>query len=215
MLASGEGTNFEALYDACATGYADAEIAVVLCNRRGAKVLERADRAGVEGVFIDPKQAASREEYDRVLQTHLEMYGVDLVCGAGFMRILSAPFVESYRDRILNVHPSLLPAFPGLDAIEQAWEWGVKVTGATVHIIDTELDHGPILFQHAVEVRPDDTLATLTERVHLAEYTIYPKALRFWGSQGGVQISGRRVIVDEEVPDPPWSPGLPPALQGG
>jgi phosphoribosylglycinamide formyltransferase-1 len=169
----------------------------------------------VEGVFADPKDVSSREEFDRSLLSHLKMYGVDLVCGAGYMRLLSPEFVRAYQNRILNVHPSLLPAFPGLDAIAQAWEWGAKVTGASVHIIDTELDHGPILFQHAVEVRPDDTLESLTERVHLAEYVVYPKALRWWAVQDRIRFSGRCVLIDTEPPDPPWAGELPPGLRGG
>jgi phosphoribosylglycinamide formyltransferase-1 len=215
VLASGEGTNFQALHDACVSGYAGAEIVVVLCNRRESGVLRRAAHAGVEGVFVDPRDAPSRESYDRMLLAHLKMYGVDLVCAAGYMRLLSPEFVGAYANRILNVHPSLLPAFPGLEAVEAAWSWGVRVTGATVHIIDTELDHGPILYQRAVDVRPDDTLEKLTERVHLAEYAVYPKALRFWASTTNVRLDGRRVVVDTEHPDPPWSPGPPPSLRGG
>jgi len=212
VLASGDGTNFQALHDACVTGYADAEIVCVLTNKRSAGVLRRAAHAGVEGVFVDPKDTEGRDAYDRMLLANLKMFGVDLVCGAGFMRILGPGFVAAYHNRILNVHPSLLPAFPGLDAIEQAWNHGVKVTGATVHIIDAELDGGPIVFQRAVEVRPDDTIETLTERVHLAEYAIYPKALRFWGSLDRIKISGRTVITGD-VPDPPWAGELPPALR--
>ncbi len=211
VLASGEGTNFQALSDACAVGYAEAEIAAVLTDRSDAGVLRRAARAGVPATFVDPREAASREDYDRILLKHLEEDGVDLVCGAGFLRILSSGFVQAYEGRILNIHPSLLPAFPGLHAVRQAWEWGVKVTGVTVHVIDTELDHGPIVLQRAVDVRPDDTLETLERRIHRTEYVLYPEALRLWAA-GAVRLEGRRVTLTLEPSEPPWAGGLPPGL---
>ena len=214
ILASGSGTNFQALQDACASGYAPAEFAVVLSNKPDAYVLRRAERAGVEGVFVDPKGAASREEYDRQLTAYLEKHQVDLVCGAGYLRLLSPEFVRSFENRILNVHPSLLPAFPGLHGVEQAWEWGVKVTGVTVHVIDAELDHGPIVLQRAVEVRPADTLESFEARIHLMEYVLYPKALCLW-AEGRVKFDGRRVVIEGDVPDPPWAGDYPPGLRGG
>lgn len=213
VLASGGGTNFQALHDACVTEYAPAEIVCVLSNRRDAGVLRRAARAGVEGVFVDPADAPDREAYDRLLLSHLKRFGVDLVCNAGYMRILSEVFCDAYRRSALNVHPSLLPAFPGLRAIEQAWEWGVKVTGATVHIVTHDLDAGPIVFQRAVDVRPDETPESLEHRVHLAEYVVYPKALRFWATSDRIRLDGRRVVVSDEPPDPPWAGRLPPSLE--
>lgn len=215
ILASGEGTNFQALHDACATGYAHARIVVALTNRPDAGVLRRADRAGVDAAYVDPQEASSREGYDEMLLAHLRKHDVELVCGAGFLRILSPVFVDAYANRILNVHPSLLPAFPGLDANERAWDWGVKVTGVTVHLIDAELDHGPILYQRAVDVLPTDDLASLTARLHAVEYALYPKALRYWAECGGVRLDGRRVVIEREVPDPPWAGGPPPGLEGG
>lgn len=212
VLASGEGTNFQTLHDACVTGYAAAEIVCVLSNRREAGVLRRAAHAGIEGIFVDPADAPDRESYDRLLLANLKRFGVDLVCCAGYMRILSPVFCEAYRHQALNVHPSLLPAFSGLRPIEQAWEWGARVTGATVHVMTAELDAGPIVFQRAVDVRPDDTLESLERRIHLAEYVVYPKALRFWAESESIRLSGRRVIVDAEPPDPPWAGGLPPSL---
>ncbi|HVL82131.1 MAG TPA: phosphoribosylglycinamide formyltransferase [Actinomycetota bacterium] len=213
VLASGSGTNFQALADACATGYADAEIGVVLSNRPGAGALERAERAGIEAVYVDPARAVDRESYDRLLLDHLTKFEIDLVCAAGYMRLLSPVFVSAFEERILNVHPSLLPAFPGLDAVKQAWEWGVTVTGVTVHVIDAELDHGPIVLQASVDIRPDETLADIERRIHLTEYVLYPKALKLWAS-GAVRIDGRRVAIDQEVEDPPWAGDVPPGLRG-
>ena len=213
VLASGSGTNFQALHDACAAGYADAEIAVVASNRAGAGVLARAERAGVDAVFVDPARAADRESYDRLLLDVLAKYEVDLVCGAGYLRLLSPAFVAAYEQRILNVHPSLLPAFPGLHAITEAWEWGVAVTGVTVHVIDTDLDSGPILLQQAVPVDRSATVEDLERSIHLVEYVLYPKALKLWAA-GAVRIDGRRVTFDREVDDPPWAGSLPPGLRG-
>lgn len=213
VLASGSGTNFQALQDACACGYVGAEIAVVLTNKPDAGVLARAARVGVEGLFVDPKQAASREEYDGALLDHLRARDVELVCNAGWLRILSDAFVRAFENRALNVHPSLLPAFPGLHVIEQAFEWGVKVTGVTVHVVDTELDHGPIVAQRAVEIRPHDSLEDVERRIHLTEYALYPKALKLW-TEGRVKIEGRRVTVIQDVEDPPWSGDYPPSLRG-
>lgn len=213
VLASGSGTNFQALHDACATGYADAEIVCVVTNKADAGVLLRAGAAGVEGVFVDPKAASSREGYDGLLLEELERRKVELVCGAGYLRILSAVFIASFPGRALNIHPSLLPSFPGLHAVEQAWEAGVKVTGVTVHVMSEDLDAGPIVCQRAVEVTPADTLETLERKVHLTEYALYPKALRLF-AEGGVRIEDGRVIAPREVPDPPWAGGLPPGLRG-
>src|SRR5687768_16022246 len=150
VLASGSGTNFQALYDACASGYADAAVALVLTNTRDAPVLERGRAAAVQSVFVDPRSACSREEYDKQLRWHINEHGVELVCAAGFMRILSAEFVRTVQT--LNVHPSLLPAFPGLNAIRQAWDHGVRVTGVTIHLMDEHLDAGPIVAQRSVDV---------------------------------------------------------------
>lgn len=208
VLASGSGTNFCALRDACTTGYADATIACVLTNRADAGVLHRA--GDTPAVFVDPSAACSREEYDRMLVHHLEEHGVELVCGAGYMRLLSSGFVRHFENRILNVHPSLLPAFPGLDAIGQAWKHGVKVTGVTVHVIDDKLDNGPILFQRAVEV--PGSLADLEQSIHKVEYTLYPMAVKAWAA-GAVSIEGRRVEFSEDTPEPPWAGGLPPSLE--
>jgi phosphoribosylglycinamide formyltransferase 1 len=210
VLASGSGTNFQALQDACASGYAPAEIAVVVTNKADAGVLGRAARAGVEAAFVDPRAACSREEYDRQVRAWLDKHEVGLICGAGYLRLLSTPFVEAYAGRILNVHPSLLPAFPGLHAIDQAWSYGVKTTGVTVHFIEAALDSGPVIYQRAVPVPA--TLDELETAVHLVEYELYPMALKAFAERR-IALDGRHVTIDGTVPPPPWAGRRPPGLE--
>ncbi|MEX2539631.1 MAG: phosphoribosylglycinamide formyltransferase [Actinomycetota bacterium] len=213
VLASGRGTNFQALHDACTTGYADAEIVCVATNRPQAGVLERAAAAGVDGVVVASKGIASREAYDNELLDALEPFKADLVCGSGFMRIFSPVFIGAYRDNLLNVHPSLLPAFPGTHVIEEAWNWGAKVTGVTVHLMTEDLDSGPVVYQRALDVDASSTVEDLERRIHLLEYALYPKALKLF-AEGSFRIDGRRVVIERDVEDPPWAGELPPGLAG-
>ena len=191
ILISGRGSNFEAIADRVAAGAIPAEIAVVISNRPEAPGLEIARRRGLEAVSI-PSRGLDREVYDRMLLEELRRRRVDLVCLAGFMRLLSAGFIREFPNRILNIHPSLLPAFPGLDAQQQALEHGVKVTGCTVHFVDEFLDAGPIVLQRAVPVRDDDTVETLSARVLAEEHRAYSDALSIVLS-GRYSIDGRRV----------------------
>lgn len=211
VLASGNGTNFQALHDACTTGYADAEIVCVLTNKRDAPVLERAARAGVEGVFVDHK-GLTREARDEVLLQHYDERGVDFACHTGYMRILGRPYSKAMEGRALNVHPSLLPAFAGAHPMEDAWEWGVKTSGVTIHFHTEELDAGPIVLQRSVDVDRDDTFESFERNMHLVEYAIYPKALKLF-ADGALRTEGRRVLLDHDVEDPPWSGSLPPGLR--
>ena len=194
VLISGRGSNLQAIIDAIADGRLDAGLAVVISNRPAAAGLARATRAGVETVVVRHTDYPSREAFDLAMVNELRRRSVDLVCLAGFMRLLSAAFVEAFPNRILNIHPSLLPAFPGLDAQQQAWTHGVAVSGATVHIVTPELDDGPIVRQAAVPVEPDDTPETLTARILVEEHRIYPEAI---GAvlAGGWRIEGRRFIA--------------------
>ncbi len=210
VLASGNGTNFQALHDACQAGYLDAEIACVVTNKPDAPVLERAARAGVEGVFVDHK-GLSREARDERLLEEYDARGVGFACHAGYMRILGRPYCKAMEGRAFNVHPSLLPAFAGAHPIEDAWEWGAKTSGVTIHFSTEELDMGPIVLQRAVDITPDDAFETFEEKIHLVEYAIYPKALKLF-AEGALRIEGRRVVIDHDVPDPPWAGGLPPGL---
>ena len=193
VLISGRGSNLQAIIDAIAGGRLAAEIAVVISNRPDAPGLERARRAGIETEVLDRTAHGSREAYDRELAVALRRYDVALVCLAGFMRLLGPAFVSDFRDRILNVHPSLLPAFPGLHGQEQAWRHGVKVAGATVHIVTAELDAGPIVRQAAVPVHDDDTPETLSARILAEEHRIYPEAIGVL-LDGGWRVEGRRFV---------------------
>jgi phosphoribosylglycinamide formyltransferase-1 len=196
VLVSGRGSNLQALIDAGA-GQLGGEIALVFSNVENAPGLERARRAGIPALFRDHR-GRHREDFDRELLEALRHHGVDLVCLAGYLRLLSPAFVQALPERILNVHPSLLPAFPGLEAQRQAWEHGVKVSGATVHFVEDALDAGPILLQEAVAVREDDTTATLAARILEAEHRLYPRAVRLVLA-GRYRREGRRVVVLEDA----------------
>lgn len=192
VLISGRGSNMAALIEACHADDYPAEIVAVISNRPGAPGLDRAHDAGLATFTIDHKKFPSREAFDAALDRRLRDEGVELVCNAGFMRILSAGFVEAWRDRHLNIHPSLLPAFRGLHPHERAIETGVCVSGATVHFVRTEMDAGPIVAQAVVPVLPDDTADDLAARVLTAEHKLYPHALRLVAS-GAAWVEGETV----------------------
>ncbi|MBZ5625948.1 MAG: phosphoribosylglycinamide formyltransferase [Acidobacteriia bacterium] len=192
ILISGRGSNFEAIADAVANGSIAAEIVVVIANRPEARGLDAARQRGLNAISI-PSKGLDREVYDHMLLEELHKQQVDLVCLAGFMRLLSGSFIRQFPNRILNIHPSLLPAFPGLDAQHQALEHGVKITGCTVHFVDEHLDAGPILLQAAVPVLDDDTVESLSARILREEHRIYPEAIRIVLS-GRYATEGRRVI---------------------
>jgi phosphoribosylglycinamide formyltransferase-1 len=196
VLISGRGSNLQALIDARDRGELGGVIALVVSNVETAAGLDRARRAGIPTVVRDHR-GRTREDYDAELVTVLRDHGVEFVCLAGFMRLLSPVFIRGFPGRILNVHPALLPAFPGLDAQEQAFEHGVKVSGATVHLVDEGLDSGPIVAQEAVPVRSDDTAESLAARILEAEHRIYPRAVRLL-LEGRCRVEGRRVIVEGE-----------------
>jgi phosphoribosylglycinamide formyltransferase 1 len=193
ILISGRGSNFEAIARNVAAGDVPAEIAVVISNRADAKGLETARAFGIPAVCI-PSKGLDRETYDRMVLAELRGRGVELVCLAGFMRLLSATLIREFPNRILNIHPSLLPAFPGLDAQHQALEHGVRIAGCTVHFVNEELDAGPIIAQTAVPVKDDDTVETLSARILEQEHRIYSEALRIVIG-GQYRIEGRRVIL--------------------
>jgi phosphoribosylglycinamide formyltransferase 1 len=199
ILISGRGSNFEAIANSISRGKLDAEIAIVISNRASAPGLEIARERGIP-VRVIPSQGLDREAYDKLLVDELRLHEVDLVCLAGFMRLLSAHFVRAFPDRLLNIHPSLLPAFPGLDAQRQAFDHGVRITGCTVHFVDEFLDSGPILMQSAVPVLDSDTVETLSARILAQEHAIYPKAIQLV-AEGRVTIEGRRVRIREEESD--------------
>jgi phosphoribosylglycinamide formyltransferase 1 len=191
VLISGRGSNLQALIDAAAKRILGGQIAIVISNKANAAGLDRARAAGLETLVLDHRPFASRDDYDTELARILRARGVSLVCLAGFMRLIGPPLLSAFPNAILNVHPSLLPAFPGVDAQRQALEHGVKVSGATVHLVTGELDGGPIVLQSAVPVRDDDTVDFLSERILIEEHRIYPEAVRII-LDGQWQLEGRR-----------------------
>jgi phosphoribosylglycinamide formyltransferase 1 len=194
ILISGRGSNMQALIRASDDGRLDARIAVVISNRPEAPGLEHARNAGIETLVVDHRQFKSRHDFDRTLATELKSRNVAVVCLAGFMRLVGAGLLEAFPNAILNVHPSLLPAFPGVNAQQQALEHGVRVSGATVHLVTPDLDAGPIIIQACVPVRADDTVDSLSARILVEEHRIYPEAVRLMLADGW-RVDGRRFIA--------------------
>ncbi|MDP3804717.1 MAG: phosphoribosylglycinamide formyltransferase, partial [Candidatus Omnitrophota bacterium] len=192
VLCSGSGTNLQAIIDSVKSGYIPADIALVVSDNKKAYALERAKKSEIETLVLNPKDFKSREDFDKEIIKNLKKKNVELVVLAGFMRLLSRHFIEEYRNKIMNIHPALLPAFKGTRGIKDALECGAKVTGPTVHFVDEELDHGPIILQRAVEVKDDDTEDSLLDRVHREEHKIYPEAVKLF-VEGKLKIEGRRV----------------------
>ncbi|HTV00888.1 MAG TPA: phosphoribosylglycinamide formyltransferase [Luteitalea sp.] len=193
VLVSGRGSNLQAIIDAIAAGRLAATVGIVIANQKGAPALERAARAGIETAVIEHRGWPSRADFEQALLERLALAGVTVVCLAGFMRILSPTFIEGAPGPVLNVHPSLLPAFPGVDAQRQAWEHGVTVAGATVHLVTAELDAGPIVVQATVPVLPGDTVDDVSARILVEEHRILPEAIAAV-ARPGWRLDGRRFI---------------------
>jgi phosphoribosylglycinamide formyltransferase-1 len=194
VISSGRGENLRYILQATRSGYLPAEVRIVLADQKDAGALRIAGEYGVKAVFVDPA-GMSRQDYDQVLLEHLDREGVELVVLTGFMRILSQRLVGQYRHRILNIHPALLPAFRGMNAFQQALDYGVKWTGTTIHLVDEEVDHGPIIYQVPVPVEDGDTYQSLKARVQKAEYEAYPKAIKMF-IEGRPKIVGRKVVFE-------------------
>jgi len=194
VFASGGGSNFGAIIDQVQKGKLDVSIELLVCDRPNAFVVERANEAKVPVFAFRPKDYESREAYEAIILRELQERQVDLVVMAGYMRIITDVLVEPFYGRMINVHPSLLPSFPGVRAIEQAVEYGVKQTGVTVHFVDGGLDSGPIIAQRSVEIHEHETVDSLTERIHAAEHVLLPQVIR-WLREGRVSMEGRRVRV--------------------
>jgi phosphoribosylglycinamide formyltransferase-1 len=194
VLISGRGSNLQSIIDAIGAGELDATIALVVSNRSDAAGLLRAQEAGIEAVCLDPRAYPDRDAYDRAIVDLLRARQVSLVCLAGFMRLVAAPLLDAFPNAILNIHPSLLPAFPGIDAQKQALQHGVRVSGATVHLVTAELDNGPIIAQAAVPVLDDDSRDTLAARILIEEHRLYPDAIRTM-LDGGWKVDGRRFLL--------------------
>lgn len=195
VFASGNGSNFSAIVEALRQGtLTRCAVALMVCDTPGAKVLERARSAGVEAALIPRREYPTREAFEKAVSARLAASQIDLIVLAGFMRLLSPEFVRSWKGRILNVHPSLLPAFKGTQSIRDAFEYGVKATGVTVHLVDEELDAGPIIAQGAVQIEETDTLDSLEAKIHALEHVLYPQAIQLWVDKK-LRCEGRKVRI--------------------
>jgi len=200
VLASGGGTNLQSIIDGCQQDTLDAEIALVVCNNPGAGALKRAEAAGIRNICINHRDFSERADFDRAVVTALQDAQVELIVLAGFMRIISAVFLEAFPQRIINIHPALLPAFPGLHVQQKAIEYGARFSGCTVHFVDDGVDTGPIIVQAVVPIHSDDTEETLSARILEQEHKIYPQAIQ-WFAQDRVKLEGRKVVItDAERP---------------
>jgi phosphoribosylglycinamide formyltransferase-1 len=194
VFLSGRGSNFMAIHDGILAGKINADIDLVFSNKREAPGLQIAQERNLETLFLNPKKFNSREDYDRRIVEELQKRETDLICLAGYMRILTPIFCSALRNRVMNIHPALLPSFPGLHVQQKAIDWGVRYSGATVHFVTPEVDMGPIIIQAAVPVLQDDTEETLSERILREEHKIYPEAVRLY-FEGKLEVQGRRVFI--------------------
>jgi phosphoribosylglycinamide formyltransferase-1 len=193
VFVSGSGTNLQAIIDAVKSGRVKAVIALIVSDKKEAYALERAKKAGIETLFLDPKSFKAKEGFEKEIIKNLKERKVELICLAGFMRVLSPYFIREYKDKIMNIHPALLPSFKGLDGVKEALDYGAKITGPTVHFVTEEVDAGPIIEQATVQVADDDTEDSLREKVHKEEHRIYPKAIKDF-VEGRLEVKGRKVI---------------------
>lgn len=194
VLASGRGSNLQSIMDAAAAGKIKAEVAAVISDNKDAFALERARKAGIPALHVNPKNFGSKDEYERTIVKLLKEHDVQLVCLAGYMRIVGKVILDAFPNRVINIHPALLPSFPGLHGQQQAWEYGVKYSGCTVHFVDEGMDTGPIIIQAVVPVYDDDTADTLAARILEQEHIIYPEAIGLL-AEGRLKLNGRKVQV--------------------
>lgn len=194
VLASGSGTNLQAILESCQKNTIDAEVKIVISDVPSAKAIERAKNFGVATSIHERKKYPSKKDYEQAIINDLKKYGVDIICLAGYMRIIGKEFLAAFPNQVINIHPALLPSFPGLDAQKQAFEYGVKTSGCTVHFVDELTDHGPIITQAAVQVLEDDTAETLKNRILKEEYRIYSEAIGLI-AEDRITIENRRVRI--------------------
>ncbi len=194
VFVSGNGSNLQAIIDAVKAGEIKAELALVFSNRRKALGLKRAEEAGIKTLFLDRKHYGTPQSYDRDIVIHLKKEGIDFIVLAGYMKLLSAWFVKQYPNQIINVHPSLLPSFKGMNGIKDAFTYGVKQTGVTIHFVSAKMDQGPIIIQEAFKVTEKETLESLAEHIHKVEHKIFPKAIALF-VDGRLKVKGRKVEI--------------------
>jgi phosphoribosylglycinamide formyltransferase-1 len=194
IFLSGRGSNFMAIHDAIVAGTINADIVLVFSNKKEAPGLKIAQERNLETLYLNPKEFPSKEAYDEAILQEMTKTNVDLICLAGYMKILTAPFCNAFKNRIINIHPALLPSFPGLHVQQKAIDWGVRYSGATVHFVTAEVDMGPIILQAVVPVLQDDTEDTLSERILEQEHKIYPETVKLY-FEGRLEVKGRRVHI--------------------
>ncbi len=194
ILASGRGSNLQSIMDSAAAGRINAEVAVVISDQEDAFALERARKAGIPAVYVNPRKFVARDDYEKAVLKQLKEHGVALVCLAGYMKLVGRILLEAYPNRIMNIHPALLPAFPGLHGQEQAWKYGVKFSGCTVHFVDEGMDTGPVILQAVVPVYDNDTADILAARILEQEHRIYPEAIGLF-AEGQLEVNGRKVSI--------------------
>ncbi|MCM8771042.1 MAG: phosphoribosylglycinamide formyltransferase [Candidatus Omnitrophica bacterium] len=194
VFCSGKGTNLQAIIRAVKKGKLNVNLALVISDNKEAYALKRAKKAKIKNIFVDPKQFPLKADFEAKIIEYLEQEKIDLIVLAGFMRILSRDFVTRFKNRIINIHPALLPSFKGAHGIKDAFDYGVKVTGVTVHFVDELMDHGPIILQEALRVREDETLESLEARIHKIEHKLYPEAIRLF-CEGKLKIEARKVKI--------------------
>lgn len=194
VFASGKGSNFAAIVKAAKQGKIPVNVSLLVCDNPRALVLQRADKFKIKAVLVERKEFVSKTDFEKKLVEHLKENNIELVVMAGFMRILSPFFISQYKDKILNIHPALLPTFKGAEAVKDAFNYGVKVTGVTVHFVDEQTDHGPIILQQPVAIDESDTLESLETKIHKVEHKLYPEAIRLF-AQDRLKIKGRQVKV--------------------
>lgn len=197
VLASGSGTNLQAILESCANNKIDADVKIVVSDVATAKALDRARKFGVPAVVHERKDYPTKQDYEKAIVGDLKRHEVELVCLAGYMRIVGKEFLSAFPNRVINIHPALLPSFPGLDAQELAWDYGVKVSGCTVHFVDEQTDHGPIILQATVPVMDNDTVDSLRERILKQEHRIYSEAIQLY-AEGRLTIEGRCVRIKQK-----------------
>ena len=194
VFASGRGTNFSAIIKAVKSGRIKANLSLLVCDNPKAGAVSRAKRAGIKAVLVKREDFPGKEEFEAKIIEHLETSKIDLIILAGFMRLLSPEFVGRYAGRILNIHPALLPSFKGEEAIKDAFEYGVKITGVTVHFVDEKMDHGPVILQKALQISEDDTLESLEAKIHKIEHRLYPEAIGLF-VEGKIKLEGRKTRI--------------------
>jgi len=199
VFLSGRGTNYQALCESINRGDINAEIGLVFSNKPDAPGFLKAREMGIDALSLDPKKFTSKEDYDQAVKGEVDSRNIDLICLAGYMRVLTPQFCDAFKYRIMNIHPSLLPSFPGLHVQQKALDWGVRCSGCTVHFVSSEVDMGPIVLQAAVPVEQEDTAESLADRILVEEHKIYPQAVRLY-FEGWLEVRGRRVFIIEPKP---------------